>query len=258
MAVFASAHRERPDAKLVSDIYCDESSQTKNKFLVIGGIILPSTAVRSANACIAAARLPQLPRGEMKWGKVSQYKLAAYGRVAKCFFDSDEFKEAHFHCLIVPMHELDHKTYNQGSREIGFNKEIYQLASKFARLYRDRLFHFYPDQRDTQSTPEELRTILNFGRRKAGDPRDWPFRRCQFRDSKKTPLLQMVDIMIGAIGYCVNEHAKADGASLAKARLSAYIMKRAGVTDCSIDTTKSGKFTIWHRQLKPRGGVPRD
>jgi hypothetical protein len=257
MAIIVSDHREPPDPAFLSDIYIDESSQTKNRYLVIGGLSIDSLAVASANDELARLRLPELPHGEMKWGKVSNSKLRAYGRTAKAFFDSAELKPVHFHCLIVDTHHQDHARHNEGSREIGFNKEVYQLASKFARLYPKRLFHLYPDFRDTDQRPEDLRLILNRGRAKKGDPRDWPFRRCHFRDSKSTPLLQLVDLLTGAVAWCVNKHADAENASAAKTKLSAYILRRAGVSDCMRDTAMSGKFTLWHRQLTARG-VPRN
>jgi Protein of unknown function (DUF3800) len=250
MAIFASNQRVSPPLESITDIYIDESSQTKNKFLVIGGISLPTIDVEAANECLGKARLPQLPHGEMKWGKVSNAKLPAYGRKVKAFFDERPLVRAHFHCLVVDTHEVNHHKHNQGSREIGFNKEIYQLASKFARLYPDRLFHLYPDYRDTNQTTDDLRLILNRGRAKKGDKRDWPFRRCHFRDSKTTPLLQLVDLLTGSVAWCVNGHGKSSQASPSKNRLSEYTLSRAGVADCQKDTAMSGKFTIWHRQLR--------
>lgn len=211
---------------------------------------MPKLLVDAADACLANARLPQLPHGELKWGKVSNSKLAAYGRTVKAFFDDPAFKTAHFHCLFVDTHEQNHREHNEGSREIGFNKEIYQLATKFARLYPDRLFHLYPDYRDTNQRPEELRLILNRGRRKNRDARDWPFRRCHFRDSKETPLLQLVDLLMGAVAWDLNGHGLVEGASEAKTKLAAYILKRAGITRCAWGTSTSGKFTVWHRQLR--------
>lgn len=186
----------------------------------------------------------------MKWGKISKSKINAYGRTVKAFFDSPVFKPLHFHSIVIDTHALDHGKHNQGSREIGFNKELYHLATKFARLYGDRLFHLYPDYRDTNQRPEDLRVILNRGRRKNGDQRDWPFRRCQFRNSKETPLLQLVDLLTGAVAWSVNGHASSPDASEAKTRIAAYVMKRAGITEPIRGTTVSGKFTIWVRQLK--------
>jgi hypothetical protein len=70
--------------------------------------------------------------------------------------------------------QQDHKRYNDGDSETGFNKEIYQLANKIGQLYSRGYFHIYPDYRDTKNTPEELRLILCRAAAKRGDKRDWP------------------------------------------------------------------------------------
>lgn len=258
MAIFASAHREAPPLDQILDIYVDESSQTKNRYLLLGGIVISKVRVEAATARLQAARLPELPHGEMKWGKVSHAKLAAYMRFVDCFFDAPEFAGSHFHSLVIDTHGIDNERYNSGSKEIGFNKEIYQLATKFAKLYRAGFFHLYPDYRETNQKPEDLRNILNHGRHKNRDGRDWPFRRCQFRDSASVLLLQLVDILLGAVAYGKNEHYNQPNASPAKLALARHIMRRAGIRDIGIDTARSGKFTIWHRRLRPRDGVPRD
>lgn len=194
----------------------------------------------------------------MKWGKVSAAKLSAYKRFVDCFFDATEFKGVHFHCLVVDTSLLDHALFNAGSKEIGFNKEIYQLARKFAKVYPVGLFHLYPDYRDTNQRPEDLRNILNHNRHKERDGRNWPFRRCQFRDSSKTPLLQLVDILLGAVAYGKNEHSKQPNPSPHKLELGRHIMRRAGIRDLAVDTSRTGKFTVWHRVLQGKAGVPRD
>ena len=134
-----------------------------------------------------------------------------------------------FHSLVVDTTQVDHSYFNSGNREIGFNKEIYQLAIKFSRLYGKNMFHLYPDYRKTNQSPEDLRLILNRGCRKNGDARDWPFRRCQFRDSDTTPALQLTDVITGALAYQLNGHDKARGGSPAKRELSYYVTARAGV-----------------------------
>ena len=252
-----SGSRHAPPPDVLSDIYIDESSQTKHRYLVLGGIIAPTREVDAINSALAIARLPELPFGEMKWNKVSKAKLLAYRRVVDCFFSDPALATTHFHSIVVDTYAQDHAAYNDSDREIGFNKEIYQLASKFARLYQDRLFHLYPDSRETNQRPEDLRTILNFGRRKAGDSREWPFRRSHFRNSKSTPLLQLVDLMIGALAFHLNGHIQEPDASQHKARLATYVLKKARIADPFKDTSIAGRFTIWHRQLKRRGGVPR-
>ena len=257
MSIIVTDRREPPPLEALSDIYIDESSQTKNRYLLIGGIIVPTILVPEAAARLQASRLPELPHGEMKWGKASRSKLAAYKRFVDCFFDDPAFARSDFHCLVVDTTLVDHDAYNAGSKEIGFNKEIYQIATKFARLYRATLFHLYPDYRDTKQKPDDLRNILNHGWHKRGDGRDWPFRRCQFRDSSQVLFLQLVDIMLGAVAFGKNEHHARPGVSEPKLELGRHVMRRAGIRDLSVDTAMSGKFTVWHRQLQPKAGVPR-
>jgi hypothetical protein len=233
-----------------AEVYIDESSQTKHRYLVLGGIITMLDTSSDLSAAIAKARLPELPQGEAKWVKVSKGKFAAYKRIVDMFFDEPNL--VHFHALVVDTTQLDHEYFNSGSHEIGFSKEIYQLAIKCSRLY-NALFHVYPDERDTTQTPEDLRLILNRGCRKGGDTRDWPFRRCQFRNSKTTPALQLADILTGGLAYRLNGHDKKTGASPAKCDLSAHILERAKIVDPFKDTKRDATFSIWHRRLKKRG-----
>lgn len=256
MAIFATDQRIPPDPRSIFDVYCDESSQTRHRYMIMGGIILQQIQVEAANARIAEVRLPELPQGEMKWGSVSTGKYAAYQRVVDAFFDDPVFAAADFHSSVVDTWNQDHVGFNEGNREVTFNKELYQLATKFARLYPDRLFHLYPDNRDTSQLPGRLREILNWGRRKKGDRRDFPYRRCHFRKSHETPILQVVDVLLGGLAYRVNGHHTAAGASPSKVRLSSHILNRAGVADPMVDTAMGGKFTIWYRQLQPRRGRP--
>ncbi|WP_426260825.1 DUF3800 domain-containing protein [Sphingomonas sp. DC1100-1] len=258
MAIIVS---DIPPASLIPiyDIYCDESSQTRHRYMAMGGLIIRSDRVLAANDAFAQIRLPELPSGELKWGSVSNRKLHAYRRLVDAFFDHPAFAGVDFHSTVVDTHGQDHQRFGDGDRDKTFNKELYQLAAKFARLYPDRYFHLYPDDRETVHRPGELRDILNFGRRKQGDKRDFPFRRSHFRKSHETPMIQVVDILLGALAYRVNGHANAIDASPSKVDLSRHVMQRAAVRDVMRDTSMRGKFTIWHRQLQPRGGggVPR-
>lgn len=232
----------------IIEVYADESSQNKHRYLVLGAIVVPLLETPDLIDAIKKARLPELPEGEAKWTKVSNAKLAAYKRMVDVVFDHQE--KWHFHSLFVDTTQQNHKKYNEGDSEIGFNKELYQLANKIRQLYAKEYFHIYPDYRDTKSAPEELRVILCQGAKKRGDRRDWPVRRCQFRDSKKTIPLQVADILIGAIAYQLNGHDKAQEANPAKVELAQYIMKRASITDITKGTVRAAKFSVWPRQLR--------
>ncbi|UFM63657.1 DUF3800 domain-containing protein [Paracoccus sp. MA] len=229
------------------NVYVDESSQTKSRYLIIGGVILRASEEPEILARLSAARLPDLPKGELKWGKVSRAKLEAYKRVCDVLFQYDRL---HYYCVVVDRQKQRHEDFNGGSSDVGFNKEIYQLANKLAKHYTSGPFNLYLDQRSTNNTPEELRIILNRGRARAGDARRHPFRRCQFLCSKSTPMLALPDLMNGALAYRLNARDTAEGASSSKQDLCRHILGRASVQNPFQDTAVTGKFCIWHRRLR--------
>lgn len=243
--------REPPDPQLLHEIYIDESSQTKHRYLVLGGLIVPYLARDQLEKKFACARLPELPHGELAWTKVSLAKLAAYVRVVEAVLKCSELtRNVEFHCLVVDTHKLRDQIYNRGSREIGFNKEIYQLCQKFGRIKRNATFHVYLDSRETRSSTQELREILNHGIRLKQPGRGWPYRRVHFRDSHTCPSLQITDLLLGAVAYRLNGHHLATNASIAKCSLSDRVLSLGNVQDVAKDTPVEGRFTIWHRRLR--------
>ena len=236
----------------ISDIYVDESSQTKHRYLVLGGLIIPHDRIESFCNAVERARHPELPAKSLKWGRVSRTKFDAYKRAVDVFF-APSASAVHFHSVVVDTSKQDHRRWNKGSREIGFGKEVYQLAHKFRRLYPQPVFHMYPHQRSTPQTTDELRDILNHGARKNGDRRDWPFRRVHFRSLSGCIPLQVVDVLLGAVAYKLNGHYESRNANGARKELCDHILGQANIQNVTRDTAMKGKMTIWHRQLR---GVP--
>jgi hypothetical protein len=70
----------------ITHIYIDESSQTDNRYLVLGAVVVPEKQVGSFEHALAQARLPELPYAELKWAKVSKSKIRAYERFTAVFF----------------------------------------------------------------------------------------------------------------------------------------------------------------------------
>ncbi len=236
-----------PKSLQVYDIFVDESSQTANRFLVLGGVTIPQRLSDQFGIDLYNARLPELPFSELKWGKVSRSKLPAYERFTAAFFANPA---AQFHALVVDTTQQRHAVYNMNSREVGFNKEIYQLLLKMRRLYGGYIYHGYLDKRDTPQPISELRTIVNRGIHKNyGMIPEWPFRRLQFRDSAALQQIQLADIFCGAIAYQLNGHLTGSNPSQFKRQFSEQILRRARVTNVFANTSMSGKFTIWHRKL---------
>jgi hypothetical protein len=204
--------------------------------------------VPDCEQAFASVRRKHALFGEVKWSKVSRSKLSVYKEFADVFFDLMQADKVHFHSLIADTSTFDHRTYNRGSREIGFNKLIYQLlVNKFGRLYGDHYrLYVYLDHRTTRASLIELRTIVNAGVAKRWDIQGWPFRRLDFRESTATDLFQITDLLIGAMGHHKNEHHLLPNASPAKREFIQHLASAAGVTDLCRDTRRGAKLSVWN------------
>lgn len=248
------------EARFFNEIYIDETS-TKHRHLVIGGIICPMSYASEFSEAIIEARGKDLPVvkadgtfSEMKWTKVSDAKLEAYKRVVHTFFRFDSrfpltVGRVDFHSAVVD-------TSIKGTKftEIGFNKEIRTLSKKFARLYKDALFHIYLDERTTTHKLWKELNHLNNSVHLSRVNKNWPFRRMAFRQSHEVQALQVSDILLGALAFRLNGHYDKPEASRSKKALSDYVLKLARVSDPFRDTKHLTKYSIWHRDkpwLKP-------
>src|SRR5665213_1753139 len=93
----------------IGEVYIDESSQ-QHRYLVLGGVIIPREDRSEFLNLFWAARTPELPRGEMKWAKVSRFKLAAYKRLIDAFFNYAG-GTLDFHSIVIDTSKQKHALY---------------------------------------------------------------------------------------------------------------------------------------------------
>jgi hypothetical protein len=71
------------------------------------------------------------------------------------------------------------------------------------------------------------------------------------RDSKKTDIIQIADIILGAIGFQKNGYDLLSGSKPSKKELCEYIAQKAGLKNLVENTPfHNERFTIWNFQLK--------
>lgn len=254
------------EANLFHQVYIDESSQTKHRYMILGGLCVPLSHSAAFEADIIAHRDGTIPIARpdgtpriMKWEKVNAYNLETYKRIVEAFFTFPArhklplTKSLETHCLAVDTSKKTLKDTGEGDVEIGFAKELYFLCVPIiGNRLKKALFHLYPDRRDTRQSLIEARKIMNAGARKYGDRRPWPYRELKFEDPEVKQALQLVDIFIGAIGFQLNGHYQKPNAKEAKRELSDYIFKWAKISDPFQNTPYYQKrLTILHRDGSP-------
>lgn len=236
-------------------IFCDESRQTSERFMVLGGIIIARSNVAPFNRTMQAYRKKFNMTSELKWNKVKRQKLDEYKGFVDYFFALLNNDKIHFKCMIVDNHAMDHRKYNEKSKEIGFQKMYYQMllhcfGIKYYKEFGCEKFFLYPDQRHSKSRLEDLRTFLNRGIRKHGISTN-PFVHIEAVDSKKSEIMQINDIILGAVGYHKNGVHLLSDASEGKKELAQHILNHTGYKNITDNTPYNiHRFTIWNFRLR--------
>jgi hypothetical protein len=232
------------ERKIPCDIYLDESSESGFRFTVIGAVIVPSEDEREISSEIQGAK--RHPRAELKWSKLDNRNRATYVRVLDGFVKRHRNEQAFFHCIVLDNQRIDYSVHSYGNVDIGFNKFIYQILMKFAREHgKSHEFYVYPDERRTRQTGDEFRDVLNNGAELKYDIR--PYRIVEFRKSHLTPLIQLADVLIGAIAYELNDHHLRTDANAAKIDFMNELKKRFGISTFRKSTPyRQHRFTVWH------------
>jgi hypothetical protein len=235
-------------------VYCDESSQTKHRFIVIGATICQAAIAPRIAATIEHIITPHGGTSELKWEKVKRLNLPMYMAVASAFGQMIDGGYLHYYALVVDTNTVDHKKYNEGNAELGFTKFLFTLLFKFARIYKPEYrFYVFLDERTTQHTPDQMHKALN-GRARKQNIRDFdPYRLVEFVKSEKSRIIQVTDVITGAIAYETNMHHIAVGAAAYKIDMMRHVTECVKARSLAIPTPVAGTgFDIWHLDFRPK------
>lgn len=231
----------------ILEVYVDESCKNGFKYLSIGGIAVEAAHVARCLTAFAAARVNSNV-AEVKWSNLRQSKLPFYRRFAATYFDLTADDITHFHGLYYNTETANHRIFNQGSADIGFDKLVYQLLlHKFGIKYGENYnIHVFLDKRRSEQDPQSLRPMLNADLAKRGI-HTRPFKDIRFLDSKRSDLLQAADLIVGAVGTRKNGLHKMPGAAAWKRELGDMIAKKsaAAAAPYKIEDRRAKKFTLW-------------
>lgn len=229
-------------------IYCDESRQTADRYMVIGGLISVRENEEAFTHAMNLYRQSNNMHSELKWTKVSNQKLNEYIALVDLFFSVN--RAFHFKAIVVDTQEIDNRQHNKNDSEIGFYKLMYQfLLHSFGQYLQPEdkcIIHL--DQRTTSKYKlSTLCAILNNGLRKKYKLPNPPVRNVQALDSKSSDFIQVADVLMGAIGYEMNGAHTRTEAKRSKILLAEYIAKKAGLMNLQQPTPRSQRhFSIWH------------
>jgi len=227
----------------IFNVYCDESCHLENdgqQAMVLGAVWCPLEQTRDITV-----RLREIKRAhalsadfEMKWTKVSPSKLAYYLNAMDYFFDDDDL---HFRALIVPdKSRLRHRDFDQ-THDDWYYKMYFDMLKII--LSPDACYRIYVDIKDTRSAFKiaGLHEVL------CNNMYDFSrdiIQRVQTVRSHEIELLQLADLLIGAVSYANRQLS----GSPAKMALVKRMQQRSGYNLIRTTLYRENKVNLflWH------------
>ena len=225
------------------NVYCDESCHLENdhqKVMTLGAVWCSTEKVREISIRIREKKIQHGLKAdfEIKWTKVSPAKESFYLDIVDYFFDVHDL---HFRGLVVPdKSKLRHEVFLQSH-----DNWYYKMYFEMLKLILNPKAHYriYLDMKDTRggAKVEKLHEVL------ANNMYDFSrkiIERVQIVRSHEVELLQMADLLIGAVSYANRDLST----NAAKVDLVNRVRKRSGYKLTQSTLSTESKFNIFRWQ----------
>lgn len=226
------------------NIYCDESCHLEHdgiNNMSIGAIWVSKANVPEINSRIREIKMKNKfnVKSEAKWTKVCKKHLQLYLDLVDLFFDISELK---FRCLLIPdKSALDHERFNQ-THDDWYYKMYFEMLSYI--FDNSNEYNTYIDIKDTNSYQKSQKlyevccnSIYDF----SGES----IRKIQPIRSHEVEIMQLVDILIGAVTYANRNFSENHIKSSAKLQVIERIKQRSSRNISKTSMLRDYKFNLF-------------
>lgn len=232
----------------------DEAGISNDRYTVIGGIAMHRNTLEDAYATMAEYRKKYNMHAEMKWQKISNQKVDEYKALVDYFFAMNNTNLIHFHSIIFDSHRWAHRNYKDSNDDIGISKLYYELMlHKFVKLYGKKgELYIRVDHRNSKTPLEDIRRMLNSTASRDHDIHTDPVKQLVPCDSKHCDLLQLNDVILGAVCAARNGRHLVEGSRMAKRAIATHVLQQSGLETFDKNSPMRVKrFTVWN--MEPYG-----
>ena len=238
----------------IYNIYCDESCHLENDkipVMVLGAVWCP---LNSARTIAQSIRELKVKNGlshyfETKWIKVSNAKLQFYLDLVDCFLDNDDL---HFRGVLIPDKSVLNHLARKQTHDSWYYKMLFVMIEPIINpLHRYRVYLDIKDSRSEQKR-KLLEEVLRNSRYDSGGH---IIERVQQIRSHESELLQLADLLLGAVGYhnrIQTGDLKNHKASSGKLQVIRHLQRRSGKSLVNTTWLCEPKFNllVWHGNKK--------
>ncbi len=233
--VAAQREKRKDPNRIFTNLYCDESChllKDKQDFMVLGSISVPEEKAREVSLQIRDIKRKHKLSDyfEIKWTKVSPAKLDFYKEIVDLFLSE---KDLHVKSLVSK------KNLSSPQDDWYYNEYFELLKDSFDPSQR---YNVFVDKKDTRGKErvDKLRSRLSD---LSFDYTKSMIRKIQLIESRESSILQILDLLIGAVSHKLRYPNDKTG----KSELISYI---EGKTNYPLDkesSLSSDKFVIQRR-----------
>lgn len=229
---------------IIYNVYCDESCHLRHdgiNDMVIGAIWCDQRQVKKVNLDIRDIKKKNgiAPGAELKWTKVAPVKKEVYEELIHYFFDTPSL---HFRCIVVPeKKDLDHLRFCQTHEDWYYKMYFDMLKGIFSST---DIYEIYIDMKDTHSN-QKVKRLEEACRSSIYDFKGESIKRIQPIRSDEVQLMQLVDVLIGAVMYQNRRFPEEHKKSETKLSLIELIKKRSGYGLMKTTLLREDKFNIF-------------
>ena len=228
---------------MLYNVYCDETCHLEHdgiNVMVLGAVWCPQKKLKEINQRIREIkeRNGVSPKMELKWTKISPAKVDLYQDIVNYYFDDDDL---HFRAVIIPdKSKLDHARFHQTHDDWYYKMYFDMLKAIFNP--RDK-YEVYIDIKDTNSyrKTQKLKEVCS---NSLYDFSHTVIQRLQSIRSEEVQIMQLVDILIGAVGYENRIFPDSFEKSPAKKRTIDLMKKRSGHTMTKTTLLREEKLNL--------------
>ncbi|MBJ6362165.1 DUF3800 domain-containing protein [Paenibacillus sp. GCM10012307] len=228
------------------EVYCDESrpellykkKETTARYMVIGGVWISYLFREDLKANIKKLKERYNYKNEIKWKNVSPSMIDFYLELIDLFFKFDAIR---FRCIVVDCEKVDLDKFHDSDSELGFYKFYYQLLKHW--IDEREKYWIYLDYKKNK-LPDRLHQLESVLEKTVPGK----VQEIQAINSRDSLMIQLADVLIGAVGY------KFHNCNTSKAKLKIIERLETYIEDEIQSTFKSErKFNVFKINLNLRG-----
>jgi hypothetical protein len=212
--------------------------------MLIGALSVPPSVQPSFFAADSAFRTATKNNlAHFKWVKAGGVKkLPAYLGLIDLFFAHD----VRFKCVVIETSKLNYKVHHRGDHELGFYKFYFLLLSRLVDFDQQYLVRVHRRTDRNRGRLADLHSATNNWCRKKAGRHITPIHSVEGADYRKYTELQLVDVLLGAVGYHWERCHLREEASKSKIEICNAICKRLEKASLAFESEwREPKFNIW-------------